>query len=245
MKKKKQPTKKEVVTKKTKKKATESAGELAERYPWKTEYGDHFETPEIAYRHISPILERMGGTVGGTVVYDPYYCRGATKRRLGKFGFTVKNPKQDFYTSEAPGFDILCANPPYSGTHKEKILAFAEASRKPWALLLPAYCAEKSYFPRWSGKGRVFALKPRGGYAFDHPHGAGKDKETPFQAVWFVGGVAPDFLDGLPPQDDVVICRSLEDLVAARAIRGTKRPNPRTRKKRQLRRTTAPKESPS
>ena len=95
-----------------KRKSSETAWDLAARYSWATEYGDHFETSEAAYFDIEPVLRAMGG---GTIL-DPYYCEGATVRRLRKLGFqNVWNPKEDFYQSKVwttpENFDILCSNP--------------------------------------------------------------------------------------------------------------------------------------
>lgn len=67
---------------------------------------------------------------------------------LGFTGFT--NQKRDFYldvtNGDVPPYDILVTNPPYSGDHKERALAFCVASKKPWALLMPSYVASKQYF---------------------------------------------------------------------------------------------------
>lgn len=40
-------------------------------------------------------------------------------------------------TGKLPEFDVLVTNPPFSGDHIERTLAFALACRKPWFLLLP------------------------------------------------------------------------------------------------------------
>jgi hypothetical protein len=52
-----------------------------------------------------------------------------------------------------PDYDILITNPPYSGEHKQKLLQYLlnatsrnSDKRKPYALLLPAYTATKSYW---------------------------------------------------------------------------------------------------
>jgi hypothetical protein len=42
--------------------------------------------------------------------------------------------------------DILVTNPPYSGEHKQKLLDYISGTAAPFALLLPAYTATKSYW---------------------------------------------------------------------------------------------------
>jgi hypothetical protein len=101
------------------------AGSLA-RYPFPTEYGDHFETPLVAYKHLEPFLyclaKRHGGKEGMRI-YDPYYCQGAVVGHLNGLGFmSVTNSNRDFYadveSGAVPEFDCLVTNPPFSGDHK-------------------------------------------------------------------------------------------------------------------------------
>ncbi|KAJ8608242.1 hypothetical protein CTAYLR_009484 [Chrysophaeum taylorii] len=220
---------------KKRKRSSETAIELSARYPFPTTYGDHFETPRRAYADLAGVLRcaavERGVSPAAFRIYDPFYCEGACVAHLASLGFhDVQNPCEDFYASEAwrgiVDFDLLCSNPPYSGDHKEKILNFALACGRPWALLLPAYVVEKSYFPQCG----AFFLKPRRDYAFDHPHGAGSD-EAPFVAIWVVH---------LGPRTDHLYAtlrspfklRDLPALVATKAVRGTKRPSPRQRNRR-------------
>lgn len=71
-------------------------GNIKVRYPYPTDYNDHFETPARAYDDIFPLLERAlatkdakrngtggDGNAGGApgsddhaTIYDPYYCTG-------------------------------------------------------------------------------------------------------------------------------------------------------------------------
>lgn len=45
-----------------------------------------------------------------------------------------------------PAYDILVTNPPYSGDHKQRLLDYISSTSTPYALLLPAYTATKSYW---------------------------------------------------------------------------------------------------
>ena len=64
-------------------------------------------------------------------IWDPYYCQGAVRKALAALGCApehVINENRDFYADvEAgalPAHDVLVTNPPYSGEHKQRLLAF-------------------------------------------------------------------------------------------------------------------------
>ena len=244
-----------------------AATALARRYPFATSYADHFETPRRAYEDVAPFLDAAaaGASVSRAAlrVYDPYYCDGAAERHLAALGFAgARNPAgEDFYETAAyraharglegdgggggggggayESFDAFVTNPPYSEDHKERCLAFAFASRKPFALLLPAYVAEKAYFTALSERRRPFFLAPRGApYDYAHPHGAGHD-HSHFATVWVLDAgdaarteAAFAALAAAPPSPRAALHRDVAALVAARVLRGAKRANPRQRKKR-------------
>eukprot|EP01032_Pedospumella_encystans_P008066 gene8066-9613_t len=97
------------------------------------DYNDHFETPPIAYKDLSPVLEAVAKCVGKTTaelaVYDPYWCEGSMVSHMRELGFeNVINRNRDFYMDikkkNIPGYDILVTNPPYSGEHKVNLLKF-------------------------------------------------------------------------------------------------------------------------
>ena len=52
----------------------------------------------------------------------------------------------DMFDSVNLEYDILVTNPPYSGEHKQRLLTFLTRTGKPFALLMPAYVATKSYW---------------------------------------------------------------------------------------------------
>jgi hypothetical protein len=122
------------------------------KYPYATDYNDHFETPLIAYRDLLVLIRSLfsasckssfnegtkitdtnnhssKGSWQQAVVYDPYYCEGRTKTILTDLGFTnVVHEKRDFYKDindkSVPTHDVLVTNPPYSDQHKEKCLQY-------------------------------------------------------------------------------------------------------------------------
>jgi hypothetical protein len=62
----------------------------------------------------------------------------------------VYNECVDFYAAQeegkCPSFDVLVTNPPFSADHLERIVKFAFESNKPFALLMPAFVADKPWF---------------------------------------------------------------------------------------------------
>ena len=89
------------------------------------------------------------------VIYDPYYCAGATKMNFAELGFpNVINENKDFYElvakNEVPKHDVFVTNPPYSEEHVEKCVTFAAKNMtefgRPYFMLVPSYVVCKPYF---------------------------------------------------------------------------------------------------
>ena len=69
---------------------------MAAKYAWDTDYGDHFETSEQAFRDVAPALRQLCGAGAGAAILDPYYCDGAAETRLRALGFrNATNPATD------------------------------------------------------------------------------------------------------------------------------------------------------
>lgn len=134
-------------------------------FPYPTDADDHCETPQEAYQHIVPFLQKLARGCRKTSqqslrIYDPYYCDGAVKRNFASLGFpNVYNEKQDCYKvwtdesssslSSLPEFDVLVTNPPYSGNHIERLMEFLSSQQfgnRPWCLLLPNWVHKKDYY---------------------------------------------------------------------------------------------------
>lgn len=171
------------------------------KWNFDTDYNDHFETPLIAYKDLLPVLHQLAAELEKPseelVVYDPYFCTGRTVQMFERLGLkTVINRNRDFYedirTRKTPDFDILVTNPPYSGDHKQRLLQFlAKQPNKPFALLLPAYTATKSYWREFTstatrGDTTALYLMPPESYHYCHPEGTGKST-PPFYSAWFLG----------------------------------------------------------
>ncbi|KAL6752276.1 hypothetical protein V8C86DRAFT_2759339 [Haematococcus lacustris] len=217
--------------------------------PFQTDYLDHFETSRAALEDLGPCLQALAGRLGKPVhklvLYDPFYCKGGVRRHWQALGFNhLIHRNRDFYhdvaTQQLPDYDILVTNPPYSGTHKERALHFCAASGKPWALLLPNYCATKTYWAEAAGRlgpqGPLFVV-PSTKYAYEHPEGTGY-ASSPFFSIWYVAlGLPPPQLARLQEQyartgSRCQLVTAVAELQARGAVPAWKRPNPRQRKKR-------------
>ena len=219
-------------------------------YSFEVDYNDHFETPFVAYRDLKPFLE-LSLVGADPLVYDPYYCQGRVCEYLQRLGYSrVVNENADFYQRVrdncVPKHDILVTNPPYSGEHKQQLLAYLLARScvavRPFALLLPAYTATKSYWREFvektaarHGEASAFLyLMPPSSYEYDHPEGTGKEL-PPFYSCWFLGGFPSSrstYIEkGLARSGlGLLVLRSVEALVEKGFV-VAKRPNPKRRKK--------------
>lgn len=134
-------------------------------FPYKVDYNDHFETPEVAYRDILPLLDFVSGKSRVEhSIYDPYYCNGRFKTLMKELGFSnVIHECRDFYKdidkNQVPNHDTLITNPPYSDQHKEKCLEFVleqlRSKGRPFFVLMPNYVAAREYYRKLVEKVRT------------------------------------------------------------------------------------------
>lgn len=216
------------------------------KYNFITDYNDHFETPAVAYKDLKPFISLMGAAGTESIIYDPYFCQGRMREYLNDLGCSnIINENTDFYknvTKNAiPAHDMLITNPPYSGDHKQRLLQYLLSAQvmKPFALLLPAYTATKSYWGEFvdkmrSGRSSGFLyVMPTGSYEYDHPEGTGKDI-PPFYSCWFLGGISPSLVprleSALHGTNVKAVLRDVDAMIAAGYVT-SKRPNPKRRKK--------------
>lgn len=236
--------------------------EVAVKFPFESQYADHFESPARAYEDLAPLLRRVAARLcsGGESprsscesvrIYDPFYCDGAVVDRLANVGFpNVLNECVDFYArvseGTVPAHDVVVTNPPYSGEHKERSLRWAasENGGRPWFQLLPNYVATKGYFgklfpgstsPTPAAVEPVVFLVPSAKYEFEHPEGTGKDA-SPFFSVWFCGGLQKADLHELEKElgPGVTLVTSVKAMGDGGHLRLAKRGNPKQRRKARL-----------
>ena len=172
------------------------------------EASDDAETPLAAFADIAPVLRALAASLpraGGARalrVWDPYFCRGASARRLAALGFcAARNVDADFYASQGyarqpralAAFDVVVTNPPFSGTHIARLLDWVARIPQPALLLLPAHAVSKRSFRDCAaalaaaGHPPAFFIGPRGAaYAFEAPPPLAHAREPGcFQCVWF------------------------------------------------------------
>lgn len=183
------------------------------KFPYKTDYNDHFETPPEAYEHILPLLDALHPDRSNHIIYDPYYCNGQTKEILLNLGFKkIVHEKRDFYNdikqNKVPDHHSVVTNPPYSDDHKEKCMRYLvpnmrkskSEESKSFFVLMPNYIAVRNHFRAAIGANDtdknpldIFYVVPPIMYEYNHPDGTGKDF-PPFASIWFCG-VHPDKID--------------------------------------------------
>lgn len=179
------------------------------KFPYPTDYNDHFETPARAYEDIFPLMEYVlvGKQKKEATIYDPYYCAGRAatlltdvfqQRRLQQ-SIRIQHQKRDFYhdiqMKTVPQYDVLVTNPPYSSNHKERCLDYAVQQLKqygrPYFILMPNYVAMKEYYRKlvlYNDRIQTYYVVPSitNPYEYDHPEGTGYDV-PPFASIWFCG----------------------------------------------------------
>ena len=150
---------------------------------------DDCETPIEAYVHVAFVLSKIAQKKkipkSALRIYDPYYCAGRAAKRLRALGFvSASNEDVDFYAAldargehevsegsppSLPEHDVLVTNPPFSGDHCARLVAFL-ASRDadaPFALLAPEYVHRKAWFAPLARKcDDMLFIVPRTRYAF-------------------------------------------------------------------------------
>ncbi|KAL7539951.1 hypothetical protein ACHAXR_009741 [Thalassiosira sp. AJA248-18] len=181
----------------------------AQPLPFQADPDDHCETSPAAYSHIAPLLNflahRLGKKPSDLEIYDPYYCAGGIVRHLNNLGFhKVYNKCEDFYEvieqNRIPSHDVVLTNPPYSGDHFDKLLAFLSQNKKPSFLLLPEHFSNNKsslYSPD-----KFCFMAPQERYHYWTPEGMRPEQEkkkrkqhrnlvlgsrnSPFASHWFL-----------------------------------------------------------
>ena len=212
-------------------------------HPFEVDAADHCETPLRAYQDLAVVLDHLLRQKERTDprhnlrddasdprkldpparsslrIYDPYYCDGGAKAKLAALGFTnVIHENRDFYqdvdSGRIPDHDVLVTNPPYSGRHIERLLAYCATREgkeaRPALLLLPHFVYTKGYYAQaleLATRGTAAEARPREDffsflvpqtrYSYAPPAWAharagaslalarGKDTTAPFPSFWY------------------------------------------------------------
>ena len=169
---------------------------------------DDCETPLEAYVHVAFVLSKISQKKNvrksALRVYDPYFCAGAASERLRALGFaSASNEDVDFYAAlgdtesrvddgstnapSLPAHDVLVTNPPFSGDHCRRLVAFLAARPRdlPFALLAPEYVHRKAWFAPLARKFKdMLFIVPRTRYAFVARRGGDRrTRAAPVQAL--------------------------------------------------------------
>ena len=224
-------------------KASEAASEahpVPEPLVFAADEDDHCETAPQAYADVASSLQLVARALGvepaALRIFDPYYCNGAVVRHLGKLGFPhVHNVNEDFYaTLEAgtlPAHDVVVTNPPYSGSHPQRLLDFLRSNGKPWLALMPNWVSQRDYYqpdgcfyivPKkryhyWTPRGRRADVAAGGVKAKTHGHSnaALGIRTSPFVSFWYAGGFPADARRELQSPEGCRVCWQISSLPQA------------------------------
>ena len=201
---------------------------------------DHCETAPEAYAHVARLLQLVAHALGVDAaalrIFDPYYCNGAVVRHLGALGFPrVHNANEDFYAvleaGAVPAHDVVVTNPPYSGSHPQRLLDFLRRNGKPWLALMPNWVSARDFFqpdgcfyivPKkryhyWTPRGRRADVAAGGVKAKTHGHSnaALGVRTSPFVSFWYAGAFPADVRRELQPPEGCRLCWQISSLPQA------------------------------
>ncbi len=112
-------------------------------------------------------------------------------------GFTnVINRNADCYAEWATvDYDVVVTNPPYSGTHLERMCRQLAAARRPFAFVVPNFVVKKPFHRDVLEPLRPFFLVPVARYVYEPPRGLRSKKKSdtqrktaPFMSLWHCWG---------------------------------------------------------
>ena len=193
-----------------------SSAKECDGYAFVPDPNDHCETSPAAYGHIAPLLRllalQLGKKPSDLAIYDPYFCAGSVVRHLAGLGFTnVHNKNEDFYAVSSagtvPAHDVVVTNPPYTGDHVERLLAFLATNGKPLCILMPNYFGDdgtgtgqgkgttrqRANYAAWMQGRKPIFLCPKERYQYWTPRNIKADsnlhrghKTVPFVSYWHI-----------------------------------------------------------
>lgn len=129
---------------------------------------DDWETPSKCLECLLPYIAE------DKIIYDPFYCNGLVINEWSKLNRTCINEDKDAFNRDAPDFDVLVSNIPFS--LKKQCMELAMSYNKPFALLMPIDSLGSKWINKYFDKIQV--ILPNGRWSFIK-----KDKET--ASSWF------------------------------------------------------------
>lgn len=200
-------------------KTRDAAPAARDGYAFVPDSKDHCETSPTAYMHLAPMLNllalKLGKKPSELAIYDPYFCAGSVVKHLAALGFAnVYNTNEDFYAVAAagtvPAHDVVVTNPPYTGNHVERLLAFLANNSKPLCVLMPNYFGDdgtgtgqgkgtplqRANYAAWMKGCNPIFLCPKERYQYWTPHTCADSrrqhslhlghKTVPFISYWHI-----------------------------------------------------------
>jgi len=195
---------------------------------------DHCETPLVAYEDLKPVLSFFKKDLS---IYDPYFCAGGVKDRLGSLGFEkVRNRNEDCYKVwNSVDFDLLLTNPPYSGNHLDKLVDFCFNQSKPFMWLVPDWVHKRESFVKALKNRRPIYLSPKRRYVYEPPPNLRDKKKSdtqkktsPFHSIWILWAqdqtdALADFCKQHLDPNNIQIARSRSQLRDLRRINSSEK----------------------
>jgi hypothetical protein len=141
-------------------------------------HSDELYTPEEAFNLLAPYLPKTN------VLYECAVGTGKLKRQIESMGYEVVST--DDYFNDDQDYDILVTNPPFS--LKDKFLAKAYSTGKPFAMLLPITALEGIARQKMYQNNGIQILFPAKRTDFN-------GKKSPwFYTAWFCWKLLPETL---------------------------------------------------
>ena len=102
---------------------------------------DNYRTPKMAWEMVSGLFPKTHK------IYEPFYCKGASKEYWSEIGHDVIHEDEDFFEhceQRIKECDIIVSNPPYS--IKKRVFEKLKELNKPFIMLVPIEILGYKYF---------------------------------------------------------------------------------------------------
>ena len=129
---------------------------------------DDWETPSKCLECLIPYIKE------NDIIYDPFYCNGLVIEEWAKLNRKCINEDKNAFDREAPEFNVLVSNIPFS--LKKECMELAMSYNKPFALLMPIDSLGSKWIKKFFDKIQI--IVPDGRWCF-------MKKDTKTNSAWF------------------------------------------------------------
>ena len=133
-----------------------------------TKKDDDYETTSKTLECLLPYIEETA------TIYDPFYCNGFVVEEWKSLNRKCINEDKNAFDRDAPDFDVLVSNIPFS--LKKQCMELAFSYDKPFALLMTIDSLGSKWIKKYFDKIQI--IIPNGRWSFHK-----KDKKT--TSAWF------------------------------------------------------------